>query len=82
MQLDSVRAVVTGGVSGLGLAVARHLVRAGGKVALFDLNDEKGAAVVAELGEANARYWRTDVGDEDAVAAHVAQAQAFMGGLN
>ena len=82
MQLDSVRAVVTGGVSGLGLAVARHLVRAGGKVALFDLNDEKGAAVVAELGEANARYWRTDVGDEDAVAAHVAEAQAFMGGLN
>ena len=52
MQLDSIRAIVTGGVSGLGLAVARHLVAHGGKVALFDVNDDKGAAAVAELGEA------------------------------
>lgn len=50
MQLSSVRAVITGGVSGLGLAVAQHLVAQGGKVALFDLNDAKGAAAVAGLG--------------------------------
>jgi len=36
-----------GGVSGLGLAVANHLVAHGGKVALFDVNEEKGAAAVA-----------------------------------
>src|SRR3546814_1681351 len=35
MQLSATRAIVTGGVSGLGLAVARHLVANGGKVALF-----------------------------------------------
>ncbi|MDX2300103.1 MAG: SDR family NAD(P)-dependent oxidoreductase, partial [Xanthomonadaceae bacterium] len=39
MRLDQVRAVITGGVSGLGLAVARHLVQHGGKVVLFDIND-------------------------------------------
>ena len=55
MQLASVRAVVTGGVSGLGLAVGRHLVANGGKVALFDVNDDKGAAAIAELGDGNAR---------------------------
>jgi NAD(P)-dependent dehydrogenase (short-subunit alcohol dehydrogenase family) len=82
MQLESIRAVVTGGVSGLGLAVARHLVAHGGKVALFDVNDDKGAAAVAELGEANARYFRTDVTDEDGVAANVAAAEGFLGGLN
>ncbi len=82
MQLASVRAVVTGGVSGLGLAVARHLVAHGGKVALFDLNDEKGAAAVAELGEANARYFNTNVTDEAQVAANVGAAQGFLGGLN
>ena len=64
MQLSDTRAVITGGVSGLGLAVARHLVAQGGKAALFDVNDDKGAAAVAELGEANARYFRTDVTDE------------------
>ena len=82
MQSNTVRAVITGGVSGLGLAVARHLVRNGAKVALFDVNDEKGAAAVAMLGDANARYFRTDVASEDGVAANVAAAREFLGGLN
>ena len=34
MQLSDTRALITGGVSGLGLAVARHLVAHGAKVAL------------------------------------------------
>jgi NAD(P)-dependent dehydrogenase (short-subunit alcohol dehydrogenase family) len=82
MQLSNARAVVTGGVSGLGLAVAQRLVAQGGKVALFDVNDDKGAAAVAELGEANARYFKTDVTDEAGVAANVAAAKDFLGGLN
>ena len=82
MQLSNALAVVTGGVSGLGFAVARHLVAHGGKVALFDVNDDKGAAAVADLGEANARYFRTDVTDEAGVDANVAAAKDFLGGLN
>ena len=82
MQLSNALAVVTGGVSGLGFAVAKHLVAHGGKVALFDVNDDKGAAAVAELGDTNARYFRTDVTDEAGVAANVAAAKDFLGGLN
>ena len=82
MQLASVRAVVTGGVSGLGLAVAQHLVAKGGKVSLFDVNDDKGAAAVEALGSTNARYFRTDVTDEKSVADNVAAAREFLGGLN
>ena len=72
MHSDSVRAIVTGGVSGLGLAVAQRVVADGGRVALFDVNDDKGAAAVAALGEGNARYFHTDVTSEDGVAANVA----------
>ena len=82
MQLQDIRAVVTGGVSGLGFAVASHLVAHGGKVALFDINDEKGAAAVAELGAGNAFYFRTDVSDEANVEANVAAAKVALGGLN
>ncbi len=82
MHLNTVRAVITGGVSGLGLAVARHLVEQGGKVALFDVNDDKGAAAVTELGAANASYFRTDVTDEAGVVANADAAKAFLGGLN
>ena len=82
MQPDTVRAVVTGGVSGLGLAVARRIVADGGKVVLLDVNDAKGAEAVALLGEANARYIRTDVTDEAGVAANLEAARGFLGGLN
>ena len=82
MQPESVRAIVTGGVSGLGFAVAQHLVRRGGKVVLLDVKDHKAAAAVADLGETNARYLRTDVTDEDGVVANVAAAREFLGGLN
>lgn len=82
MQLSDIRAVITGGVSGLGLAVARHLVAHGGKVALFDVNDDKGATAVAELGQANTHYFRTDVTNEAGVSANIAAAKEFLGGLN
>ena len=82
MQPDTVRAVITGGVSGLGFAVAQRLVADGGKVALLDVNDEKGAEAVAALGAGNARYFRTDVTDEAGVAATLEAARDFLGGFN
>ena len=82
MQLSNVRAIVTGGVSGLGFAVAQHLVAHGGKVALFDVNEEKSASAVAELGADKAVFTKTDVTDEAGVAANVTAAKDFLGGLN
>jgi NAD(P)-dependent dehydrogenase (short-subunit alcohol dehydrogenase family) len=81
MQLDQVKAVVTGGASGLGFAVAKHLVAHGARVALLDVNDEKGEAAAAELG-ASASYFRADVTHEEGVAATVLAAQSRLGGLN
>lgn len=82
MKLNQARAIVTGGVSGLGFAVAKHLVAQGGKVALFDVNEEKGIAAVAELGDANAKFFKTDVSNEAEVAANVGAAKEFLGALN
>jgi len=82
MKLQDVRAAISGGVSGLGLAVARRLVVEGGRVALFDINEEKGAATVAEFGAERARFFRTDVTDEGDVAANLLAAKDFLGGLN
>jgi NAD(P)-dependent dehydrogenase (short-subunit alcohol dehydrogenase family) len=81
MQLNQVKAIITGGASGLGHAVAQHLVAHGGQVALFDVNEEKGQAAAQALGEA-ARFYRTDVTSEDGVTANVAAAREAMGGLN
>jgi NAD(P)-dependent dehydrogenase (short-subunit alcohol dehydrogenase family) len=79
MQLNQVKALVTGGVSGLGLAMTRHILANGGKAAMLDINDEAGAAAAAETG---APYIRTDVTSEEGVIASVDQAFDAMGGLN
>lgn len=81
MRLSDVRAVISGGASGLGLATARHLLAQGGRVALFDLDADKGRAAAAKLG-AGAGFHQVDVTDEAAVAAAVAAAQEAMQGLN
>ena len=82
MHLPYTRAVITGGVSGLGYAVAEFLVSNGAKVALFDINDDKARAAVDALGADNACYLRTDVTDEASVQANLAAAKEFLGGLN
>ncbi len=79
MQLNQVKALVTGGVSGLGLAVTRHILANGGKAVMLDVNDEAGAAAEAEL---NTRYLRTDVTSEETVIESVAKAAEINGGLN
>jgi len=56
------------------------LVAGGGKVALFDVNDAAGVAVVRKLGTA-ASFHTVDVTSEPAVAAAVAAATSAMGGL-
>jgi NAD(P)-dependent dehydrogenase (short-subunit alcohol dehydrogenase family) len=51
VKLDStIAAIVTGGASGLGEATARALAASGVKVAIFDLQEERGIAVAREIG--------------------------------
>jgi len=61
-------AVVTGGASGLGLATARRLTKAGAGVVLLDLPTSAGEQVAAELGE-RVRFAPADVTDPASVAA-------------
>ena len=81
MQIQDVRAVVTGGASGLGLATAEMLVRSGARVALFDVNAQAGAEAVRELGSAST-FHPVDVASETAVTAAIAAATGAMDGLN
>ena len=50
MDFKNTPAIVTGGASGLGEGAARALAAAGCKVAILDLNKERGEQVAAEIG--------------------------------
>jgi NAD(P)-dependent dehydrogenase (short-subunit alcohol dehydrogenase family) len=81
MQLNHVKALITGGVSGLGLAVARRVVADGGSITLLDINDEAGASTAEEFADKGV-YIRTDVTSEKEVEAAVAAAVERMGKVN
>ncbi|BEV01706.1 MULTISPECIES: SDR family NAD(P)-dependent oxidoreductase [Novosphingobium] len=77
MKLDNtVSAVITGGASGLGAATARALAAKGVKVALFDLNKEKGEALAAELGGV---FCEVNVTSDESVDAGFAKSRAAIG---
>jgi 3-hydroxyacyl-CoA dehydrogenase/3-hydroxy-2-methylbutyryl-CoA dehydrogenase len=79
MELRTVKAVVTGGASGLGRATAARVVAAGGRVALLDLPTSKGEEVAKGL---SAIFTPADVTSAPAVEAALEAARARLGGIN
>lgn len=79
MKLDEVRAVVTGGSSGIGLATARLLVERGGRVAICGRDETKVREAAASIG---AHGVRADVSVESDVVALFREAERALGTIN
>lgn len=77
MKIEEAGSVlVTGGASGLGEAVVRLFAARGSKVAILDMDEERGARVASETG---AVFFACDVGDDRAVASAIGGAIAEIG---
>ncbi|OFX02516.1 MAG: 3-hydroxy-2-methylbutyryl-CoA dehydrogenase [Alphaproteobacteria bacterium RIFCSPHIGHO2_12_FULL_63_12] len=76
MKLSGQSAIVTGGASGLGAATAEALHAAGCKIAIFDMNAEKGEALAKKLGGV---FCAVNVSDEASVKAGLDKAIAAIG---
>lgn len=70
MKIEAKTAVISGGASGLGEAVARRLTGLGARVALLDVNEERGDSLVNELG-VNAAFIKTDITNPEDVKAAI-----------
>ncbi len=76
MDVKGHAAIVTGGGSGLGAETARHLAKAGAKVAVFDINMDGATAVAEEIGGVAVEC---DVANAGAVEAAFAAAREANG---
>src|SRR5580658_6438981 len=79
MNFSETLAVITGGASGLGKAVAERVIAAGGKAALLDLQEAAGQATAQELG---AGFFKCDVSVEAQVVTAIEAARQALGGIN
>ena len=80
-RLEGKVAIITGAAQGMGAAHAKLFVEQGAKVVLTDLNEEKGQAFAAELGE-NALFVKQNVAKEEDWATVVATAEEKFGPVN
>ncbi len=74
MDITGASAIVTGGASGIGAAVARLLAAHGASVVVADLQDEVGAALATEIGGA---FVRVDVTRTDDIVGAVEMAKSI-----
>jgi 3-oxoacyl-[acyl-carrier protein] reductase len=85
LQLKGLKAIVTGGTKGIGLAIARTLAAEGAEVAICARDQaavESAANALAELSGARASGTALDVADGAALKAWVARTGAEWGGLD
>ena len=76
--------IVTGGTLGIGRACVQRLGEEGAKIAVFDVLDDEGEALVAGLrGRGiDARYWHVDVASERNVQIAIDQVAALYGDVH
>lgn len=78
MNISDCAAIVTGGASGLGEATARELAKHGAKVAIFDLNEERGGNIADEI---KGVFVAVDIADETSVTKGLDIASEVQGGI-
>ncbi len=79
MKVSQAAAVITGGASGLGRAVAERIIAQGGKAVVLDLQEAAGESVAKDIG---ALFFKCDVSSESQVVAAMAAARQAMNGIN
>jgi len=67
MKIKGNTFIVTGGASGLGESTARHLLKEGANVAIFDMDEKRGKQLEAEFGN-RVIFVKVDVTNEDTVS--------------
>ena len=76
MQVEGNVAIITGGASGLGAGTARELATAGGQIAIWDIQEDKGLEIAKEVGGV---FCHCDVTSEDSVIAAMEKTKGSIG---
>ncbi|MCP4411081.1 MAG: 3-hydroxyacyl-CoA dehydrogenase [Gammaproteobacteria bacterium] len=82
MDISGKVAIVTGGASGLGEATVRAYLDKGTKVAIFDMDSERGKKLIEELGADKLLFAKVDVADENSVMLAIDKVISTFGAIH
>jgi NAD(P)-dependent dehydrogenase (short-subunit alcohol dehydrogenase family) len=81
-RMDGRRALVTGGTTGLGFAIAERFLSEGARVSFTGRDETLGRSAQERLGSDDARFLRADAADAADVRSSVDAAAGWMGGID
>ncbi len=81
MRIEKNTFIVSGGASGLGLAVSEMILASGGQVVIADINEKAGSLAIEKLGS-SAIFCKTDISNEDQVMKMVESAESKFGSIS
>lgn len=81
-RLEGEVAVVTGGNRGIGLAIAKRLLRDGAKVIITGRNDEQLSKVCDDIGSPNLAFLKWDIADTSQCSEYFRKAESMFGRIS
>jgi 3-oxoacyl-[acyl-carrier-protein] reductase (EC 1.1.1.100) len=83
-RLENKRIIVTGGARGIGKAAVLKFIKEGASVAIWDVNEELGGALVNEITTSGGKavFFKVDVTDLDSTTATAVKTAEALGGID
>ena len=75
-------AIITGGAQGFGLAITKRIIQSGGKVIIWDIDEEEAKKAIKEINSESLDYQIVDVTDFEIIKKSISELEKKFGRID